>query len=193
MWFEDFQGGHLGCRNRTILAILNLHAAQMPPLKLQLHLIYSLKGVVCRISRWPLWWPSWISEWNDFSNSESSCLPVPPTNLLLNLTYCLGAGVIWSWISKELILAVLNLHVPWCLQPSFSSNWLTPSVWQEMRFEEFQDCHYGSHLWYQKGMILGILNLHVTQMPPSFGSIWIRWAKNRHIFIKKKKKRKKVK
>ena len=32
MWFEDFQdgchGGHLGYQNGTILAILNLHAAQ---------------------------------------------------------------------------------------------------------------------------------------------------------------------
>ena len=37
MWFEDFQegrnGGHLGTRNRTILAILNLYIAPMPPVK----------------------------------------------------------------------------------------------------------------------------------------------------------------
>ena len=35
MSFEDFQdgqhGGHLGYRNRTILAILTLHVATMPP------------------------------------------------------------------------------------------------------------------------------------------------------------------
>ena len=37
MWFEDFQdgrrGGHFGYRNGTILAILKLHVAQMPPTK----------------------------------------------------------------------------------------------------------------------------------------------------------------
>ena len=29
--------------------------------------------VVGRISRWPPWWPAWITEWNNFSNSESLC------------------------------------------------------------------------------------------------------------------------
>ena len=50
MSFEEFQdgvhGGHLGYRNGTTLAILNLYVAPMP---------------------------SWISEWNDFCNSESLC------------------------------------------------------------------------------------------------------------------------
>ena len=48
MWIEDFKdghlGGHLGCRKRTILAILNLYVAPMPPLKFQLHPIYGLGG-----------------------------------------------------------------------------------------------------------------------------------------------------
>ena len=30
--------------------------------------------MVWRISRWQLWWPSWIPERNNFSNSESPCL-----------------------------------------------------------------------------------------------------------------------
>ena len=50
MLFEEFQdgrhGGHLGYRNKTILAVLNLCVTVMP---------------------------SWISERNDFSNSESLC------------------------------------------------------------------------------------------------------------------------
>ena len=38
--------GHLGYRNGKILAILNLHMAQMPPTKLRLNLIYSLGDFV---------------------------------------------------------------------------------------------------------------------------------------------------
>ena len=44
MWFEFFQDGrsvgHLGYRNETILAFLNLHVAPMPPAKIQLNLTY---------------------------------------------------------------------------------------------------------------------------------------------------------
>ena len=75
--FEDFQdihyGGHLRYRKETILAILNLYVALKPLIKFQVNPTYSLEGdVVWRISRWLL---SWILEWNDFSNSESPCLP----------------------------------------------------------------------------------------------------------------------
>ena len=78
MSFEEFQdgsrGGHLGYQNRKILSILNLCVTVMPPIKFWLNLTYSLVGdVVWRISKWPPWWPSWISEWKDFSNSESLC------------------------------------------------------------------------------------------------------------------------
>ena len=61
-------------RNRMILAILNLCVIVTPPIKFQLNRTYSLEGdVVWRISRWLPWQPSWISESNDFSNSESLC------------------------------------------------------------------------------------------------------------------------
>ena len=44
MLFEESQdghhGGHLGYRNGTILAILNLHVATMPPTKFQLNQTY---------------------------------------------------------------------------------------------------------------------------------------------------------
>ena len=57
-----------------ILAIRNLYVAPMPPIKFWLNLSYGLRGdVVCIISKWPQWRPSWISEWNEFSNSESLC------------------------------------------------------------------------------------------------------------------------
>ena len=50
MSFEEFQdgghGGHLGYRNGMILAILNLYAAPMPPIKFQLNSTYGLEGHV---------------------------------------------------------------------------------------------------------------------------------------------------
>ena len=58
--------------NVTILAILNFCVTVMPPIKFQLNRSWGLGGDgVWRISRWPTWQPSWISEWNDFSNFES--------------------------------------------------------------------------------------------------------------------------
>ena len=54
-----------------ILAILNLCVTVMLSIKFWLNPTYGLGGdVVWRISRWQ---PSWISEWNNFSNSESLC------------------------------------------------------------------------------------------------------------------------
>ena len=77
MSFEEFQdGGHLGHWNVTILAILNLYVASMLPIKFLLNPTYGLGGdVLWRISRWPPWRSSWISERNHFSNSESPMLP----------------------------------------------------------------------------------------------------------------------
>ena len=63
MLLEDFQDG---CRNRTILGILNHYVALMPHIKFQLHPTYGLGDVVYRISRWP-------PLQKDFSSSESPC------------------------------------------------------------------------------------------------------------------------
>ena len=50
MSFEEFQdgrhGGHLGYKNRTILAILNFYNAPMPPIKFRLNLTYGFGGDV---------------------------------------------------------------------------------------------------------------------------------------------------
>ena len=75
MSFEEFQdGGHLGYPSGMILESLNLCVTVVPPIKFQLNWTYGLGGdVIWRISRWPPWRPSWTSERNDFSNSESSC------------------------------------------------------------------------------------------------------------------------
>ena len=53
-----------------ILAILNLYVSPMLPIRSQLTPTYhSEADVAWRFSRWLPWWPSWISKWNDFSNS----------------------------------------------------------------------------------------------------------------------------
>ena len=74
MWFQDFQDGrhgcHLGYQNRTIIPILNLYLTTMPPIKFGSiwHMVWEemLFGEFQRQ-------PSWISEWNDSSNSDSLC------------------------------------------------------------------------------------------------------------------------
>ena len=52
--------------NRTILAILSLYNSPKPPIKFQLNRTY-LFGIRCVLKNWR---PSWISERNNFSNSE---------------------------------------------------------------------------------------------------------------------------
>ena len=72
MAFEEFQcGGHLRYWNEMFLANLIFYVTVMPPIKFRLNPTYGLGGdIVRRISKWR---PSWISERNDFSNSESPC------------------------------------------------------------------------------------------------------------------------
>ena len=66
--------GHHGYRNKMFLAILNLHVTPMSPTKFWLNLTYrSGADKVWRFSSRPSWVPSWILEWNNFSNSESLC------------------------------------------------------------------------------------------------------------------------
>ena len=151
--FEEFQygchGGHLGYQNGTILAILNLYVAPMPPIKFWLTRNYGLG-----------WRPSWISERNYF---------------WLSRTYGLGGDVVWRisrWrhcghlgYRNGTILAILISVLLWCLPSSFGSIRLT--IWEEMSFEEFQDCcHY---LGYRNGTILAIFNpLSLWCLPSSF-------------------------
>ena len=77
MSFEEFQdghqGSHLGYQNVMILAILNLCVTVMPSIKFQLNQTVFKR---CRLKKFKMaarlpWWPSWISERNDFSNFES--------------------------------------------------------------------------------------------------------------------------
>ena len=125
MSFEEFQDGrhdgHLGYRNGTILAILNLYVAPVPPIKFRLNPTYSLGGdVVLRISRWPLWRTTWISELDDFSNSGSLCRSDASHQVSAQSDLWFGRR---CRLKKRngTILAILTLHLPQWLPLSFSS------------------------------------------------------------------------
>ena len=77
----DFQdGGHLGFPTGTILAIFcfyiqvhksaifDVQVTPMLPTKFQVNWPFgSGEEAKNRFSRWPPWWPSWISDQKDFS------------------------------------------------------------------------------------------------------------------------------
>ena len=167
MSFEEFHCGHLGYPNGTILAILNLYVAPMLPIKFRLNLTYGFEGdIIWTISRWPLWRPSWISERNNFSNSESLCHCDASHQVLAQSNNGLGGDVVWiisrwpPWISEQ-----NNLSNSESLCSSYASHKVSAQsdlwVWRMknfISFEEFQDGH-GGHLGYWNGTILAILNL----------------------------------
>ena len=91
-----------------------------------------------------------MSEWKEFSSSESPCLPnANGTNF-----------------------AILNHQTPASLT--------NPTHFREqMSFQDFQDGHHSGHLGYWKGTNLAILNLQVTQcllaqsdLPSGANMVW---------------------
>ena len=114
LWFgrwcrlKNFKMGTMAAVLDIILAILNLYVTVMHPIKFWLNPTYGLGGdVLWRISRWPQWRPSWISERYNFSNFESLPHCDATIKFQLNRTYGLGGDVIWrisrwwpSWISE---------------------------------------------------------------------------------------------
>ena len=149
MSIEEFQdgchGGQLGHQNGMILAILNLYVASMPPITFQLNLTYDLGDVVRRISRWPLWRrPSWILEWNSFSNSESLCRSDASHPVSAQSALWFGRRFCLKNFKMEAVASILNIRTErlylfwislslWCLPSSFCSIWL--KIWKEMWFE----------------------------------------------------------
>ena len=77
MSFEKFQAGHHGSHlrylNRTILALLYLYVAPMPPIVSGQTDLWFGRRYHLKSSRWLQWQPPWILEQNNFSNSESLC------------------------------------------------------------------------------------------------------------------------
>ena len=144
----------------------------MLPIKFWLNPTYSLGDVVWRISRWLLWRPSWIAEWNDFSNSESPCCSNASYQVSARSDLQFGRRCRLKNFKMATMVAILDSGTEerfkqfwismslWCLPSSFGSIRLT--VWEEMSFEEFQAVYGG----YQNVTILSILNLYVAPMPP---------------------------
>ena len=171
MWFKYFPYGcHLRYLNKSILAVLNLYVALMSPIKFQLHPTYSLgQDVIWRISRWPVWLQSWISERNHFSKSESP----PPTKFWLNPTYRSGADVVWrfsrwppwwpSWISELNDFSNSESLSLWCPQSSFNPTFSLWGhiVWRISRWPPWRP------FWIleRNNFSNAFLNLHVFQMP----------------------------
>ena len=91
MSFEKFQAGHhLGYLNRTTLAILNLCVTVLLPIRFWLNPTYGLGGDIV----WLPWQPSWISERNNFSNSESLCSSNASHQVLAQSDVWLGGDVV---------------------------------------------------------------------------------------------------
>ena len=88
-------GDHLGYRNGTILAIMNLYVAQVPPMKFQPNQTYGLGAdVIWRISKWSPLRPSLISE-TILAILNFLVATTPPVKFRLNLTCGLGGEIIW--------------------------------------------------------------------------------------------------
>ena len=118
MSFEEFQddlhGGHLGYRNGTILAILNLYVTTMPPIKLGHNLTWF--GRRCPLTNFNMAnvRPSWISERNNFSNSESLCHCDASHQVSAQSDLQFGRCCLKNFkaiLDIGTILAILNLYV----------------------------------------------------------------------------------
>ena len=147
----------------------------MIPTKFWLNPTYhSGADVVWRFSSWPLWPPCWIREQNDFSNSESLCLPNAPQDVSAWYDLTFGSRCHLNIVKMAAMSAILDNKMEqfsqfwismllWCLPLSFGSIQL--KVWEDMLFEEFQDGRLRSHPGYLNGKILAILTLHVSLRP----------------------------
>ena len=112
--FEEFQGGHFGYWNRKNLAILNLYVTLMPSIKFRLNPTYGLGvNVVWRILKWPPWRPSWISEWNDFSSSESLCRSYASHQVSAQSDLWFGRRCHLKNFKMVAVVAILDIGMEW--------------------------------------------------------------------------------
>ena len=116
---------------------------------------------------------SWISERDDFSNSEPLCTPPPPAphpplspmppvkfRRRCRLNNFKKGHILDIGTERFLQFWISFSHQ--CLQSSFGTIWLM--VLEEMSFEEYQYCGRSGHLGYQNGMILAILHRYVIEI-----------------------------
>ena len=83
----------------------------------QIDFNYLESDVVWRVSRLPLWLPSWILELNNSAILNLHVTPMPPIKFRLNLTFCFGGDVVWrisgwqpAWTLDKRVIAILNFH-----------------------------------------------------------------------------------
>ena len=139
------------------------------------------RDVVWRISRWPLWRPSWISEQNDFGNFESLCCSDASHQVSAQSDLRFVSCLLKNFKMAARILAILNFYVAQIPPIKFLLN-PTYGLGGDV---VLKNCKMPPHptppppppLWWPSWIlertILAILNLHVTpqRLQPSFTSI----------------------
>ena len=129
----DFQdGGHLGFWIWMILAIFDLQVTPLLPTKFQVNWPFgSGEEAKNKFSRWQPWWPSWISDWNDFSYFWSASHPDASYQVSSQLAFWLrrskkqifkvGAMVAILDSKSEQFKHLFIYKSPRCFLPSFKS------------------------------------------------------------------------
>ena len=110
------QGGHSGFPIRMILAIFDLQVTPMLPDKID-----SGEEEKNRFSRWPPWWPSWISNLNDFSCFDLQVTLMLHTKLQVSWPFSSGEHGGHLAFPFGMILAIFDLQV--MLTTEFQVNW----------------------------------------------------------------------
>ena len=142
----------------------------MPTIKAMPKWTYGLEDVVWRISRWLFSaWQFLISEWDDFSYSESQFCLKHPIKFLLDTIYGLEDAV-WR-ISR--CLSISGIWMEWfylfwvsMLHPN---KFLLKGIYglEDVFALRIPNCLFmHDHLWYLNGMIWAIQALHFVLMPP---------------------------
>ena len=107
--------------------------------------------------------PSWISKWNDFSNSESLCHCDASHQVLAQSNFQFGRSCCKNFHGGHLgywngtILSILNLYV--APMPPIMLAQSDLCFWRRY-------CLKNGHLRYRNGTILAIMNLCVIVMLP---------------------------
>ena len=174
----DFQdgchGGHLGFLIRMILAIFDLQVTPMFPNKFRVNWPFGSGKANNRFSRWPPWWPSWISNQNNFSYFQSTShskasypgwrigLSVQEKMWKIDFQDCPMAAILD--FGSERFYFFFDLQVTLMLPTKFRVSWPFSSG---EKVKNYQDGSHGGHLGFPIGTILAIFDLQVTLILPT--------------------------
>ena len=154
-------GSHLEFPIRTILVSFDLKVTPMLPTNFQVNWHFgSGREAKNRFSRWPPWWPSWISDWNGFGVQDLSV-----QKKKRKIDFENGHNDSHLGFPTRTILASLDLQVTLMIPTNLKSIGL--SVQEEKRKIDFQNGHHGGHLRFPIGKTLAIFDLQVTPMLPT--------------------------